>query len=283
MAFFFAPYQIRGRPGPRRARRARRRGRRRPVRVALVVPTLHVPVRCRRATSSVFHGGFLLVDLATLLVIAAVVHPRSDVGPDARVHAAALDRAALVQPLSLALPDLLRHPARPRRPAARLAAAASCASCSRSARPSSRTATSRRPIRGGAIGRYLERLRTEHGARRAAARAAARIVGVARGRSSSWSGSARASRARRASRRADPRRRRRAHAASDKGNSPTRRRSHELRAAAHDHDARTPARRSRRHRARARPHDRADKSGADDADDPAERAPARRCSRSATP
>jgi hypothetical protein len=30
---------------------------------------------------SVFRGGFLLVDLATLLVIAAVVHPRSDLGP----------------------------------------------------------------------------------------------------------------------------------------------------------------------------------------------------------
>ena len=38
----------------------------------------------RRATSSVFRGGFLLVDIATLLVIAAVVHPRSDVGPDPR-------------------------------------------------------------------------------------------------------------------------------------------------------------------------------------------------------
>ena len=28
-----------------------------------------------------FRGGFLLVDIATLLVIVAVVHPRSDIGP----------------------------------------------------------------------------------------------------------------------------------------------------------------------------------------------------------
>ena len=68
---------------------------------------------------AVFHGGFLLVDLATLLVIAAAVHPSSDVGRALGWKTAAVDRAALVQPLSLALPDLLHHPARPRHPPAR--------------------------------------------------------------------------------------------------------------------------------------------------------------------
>jgi peptidoglycan/LPS O-acetylase OafA/YrhL len=86
-AFSFAPYRIRGRPG-------------RGARVALDAagalgllillgafgvlhhfgvdgfsfPTSHTD------NLAVFHGGFLLVDLATLLVIAAVVHPSSDVG-----------------------------------------------------------------------------------------------------------------------------------------------------------------------------------------------------------
>jgi peptidoglycan/LPS O-acetylase OafA/YrhL len=80
MAFFFAPYQIRGKPG-------------RGARVALDlagVAGLAVLIWSFRtftfpqlATSdtSVFRGGFLLVDVATLFVIAAVVHPRSDVGP----------------------------------------------------------------------------------------------------------------------------------------------------------------------------------------------------------
>jgi peptidoglycan/LPS O-acetylase OafA/YrhL len=80
MAFFFAPYQIRGRPG-------------RGVRVALdatgALGMVVLLLSFRHFTfpslatsdTSVFRGGFLLVDLATLLVIAAVVHPRSDAGP----------------------------------------------------------------------------------------------------------------------------------------------------------------------------------------------------------
>jgi peptidoglycan/LPS O-acetylase OafA/YrhL len=80
MAFFFAPYQIRGRPG-------------RGVRLVLDVAGLGgmaVLLWCfahysfpnaKGADLDVFRGGFLLVDLATLVVIAAVVHPRSDVGP----------------------------------------------------------------------------------------------------------------------------------------------------------------------------------------------------------
>ena len=86
-AFFFAPYRIRGHPGPG-------------VRVALDAagalglavllesfgvlrffgldgfsfPTSHTD------NLAVFRGGFLLVDIATLLVIAAAVHPASDVG-----------------------------------------------------------------------------------------------------------------------------------------------------------------------------------------------------------
>jgi hypothetical protein len=86
-AFSFAPYRIRGVPG-------------RGVRVALDVAgafgllvllgsfgMLHrfgingfsFPTSIRD-NLAVFHGGFLLVDLATLLVIAAAVHPASDVG-----------------------------------------------------------------------------------------------------------------------------------------------------------------------------------------------------------
>ena len=82
MAFFFAPYRIRGLPGHGVRDRARPRGL---LGLAPVAArsfgvlhcsrrsTLHVP---RRADDlAVFHGGFLLVDLATLFVIAAVVHP----------------------------------------------------------------------------------------------------------------------------------------------------------------------------------------------------------------
>ncbi|MDQ1458667.1 MAG: hypothetical protein QOI08_151 [Actinomycetota bacterium] len=86
-AFSFAPYRIRGAPG-------------RGARVALDAAgafgllvllgsfgMLHrfgidgfaFPTSSRD-NLAVFHGGFLLIDLATLLVIAAAVHPASDVG-----------------------------------------------------------------------------------------------------------------------------------------------------------------------------------------------------------
>jgi peptidoglycan/LPS O-acetylase OafA/YrhL len=80
MAFFYAPYQIRGRPG-------------RGVRWVLDVVGLggllllywcfgHFSFpNVKGDDLDVFRGGFLVVDLATLLVIAAVVHPRSDMGP----------------------------------------------------------------------------------------------------------------------------------------------------------------------------------------------------------
>jgi peptidoglycan/LPS O-acetylase OafA/YrhL len=86
-AFPFAPYRIRGVPG-------------RGVRVALdlagafglflLLASFGVLHRfglngflfptSRHDNLSVFHGGFLFVDLATLLVILAAVHPASDVG-----------------------------------------------------------------------------------------------------------------------------------------------------------------------------------------------------------
>ena len=80
MAFFFAPYQIRGRPG---------RGVRAALDLVGLLGLLVLLLSFRRFTFpavsggdiSVFRGGFLLVDVATLFVIAAVVHPRSDLGP----------------------------------------------------------------------------------------------------------------------------------------------------------------------------------------------------------
>ena len=80
MAFFFAPYMIRGRPG---------RGVRGVLDLAGIAGMFGLIWSFHHfsfpgTTSSgldVFRGGFLLVDLATLLVIAAVVHPASDAGP----------------------------------------------------------------------------------------------------------------------------------------------------------------------------------------------------------
>jgi peptidoglycan/LPS O-acetylase OafA/YrhL len=86
-AFSFAPYRIRGLPG-RGARLALDAagalglvvllasfGVLRPFGInGYSFPTSHTD------NLAVFHGGFLLVDLATLLVIAAAVHPASDVG-----------------------------------------------------------------------------------------------------------------------------------------------------------------------------------------------------------
>jgi peptidoglycan/LPS O-acetylase OafA/YrhL len=79
MAFFFAPYQIRGRPG---------RGVRAALDAAGALGMLGLlwcfghytfPITTH-GDLSVFRGGFLLVDFATLFVIASVVHPRSDTG-----------------------------------------------------------------------------------------------------------------------------------------------------------------------------------------------------------
>jgi peptidoglycan/LPS O-acetylase OafA/YrhL len=80
MAFFFAPYQIRRAPG-RGARFALDLAG--VVGLAVLIWSFHTFTFPALPTSdaSVFYGGFLLVDVATLLVIAAVVHPRSDVGP----------------------------------------------------------------------------------------------------------------------------------------------------------------------------------------------------------
>src|SRR5438128_1689048 len=80
MAFFFAPYQTRGKPG---------RGVRFVLDLAGLVGMGVLLWSFRHFTfpslptsnTSVFDGGFLLVDVATVLVIASVVHPRSDVGP----------------------------------------------------------------------------------------------------------------------------------------------------------------------------------------------------------
>jgi peptidoglycan/LPS O-acetylase OafA/YrhL len=80
MAFFFAPYQIRRKPG---------RGARFALDLAglvglgVLIWSFHVFTfpSLPESNTGVFKGGFLLVDVATLLVIAAVVHPRSDLGP----------------------------------------------------------------------------------------------------------------------------------------------------------------------------------------------------------
>ena len=122
MAFFFAPYRIRGRPGRGVRAVLDVAGLARPARAALVVPALHVPDRS--PTSDLERVPRRLParrrrDAARDRGRGAPALRRR---PDPRVPAAAVDRPALVQPLPLALPDLLRHPARPRRAAARLAA-----------------------------------------------------------------------------------------------------------------------------------------------------------------
>jgi peptidoglycan/LPS O-acetylase OafA/YrhL len=80
MAFFFAPYQIRRTAG-RGARLALDLAGL--IGLAGLIWSFHVFTFPSLPTSntSVFYGGFLVVDVATLFVIAAVVHPRSDVGP----------------------------------------------------------------------------------------------------------------------------------------------------------------------------------------------------------
>ncbi len=164
MAFFFAPYQIRGRPG---------RGVRAALDAAGVLGLLVLLWTFAHFTFpvstggdvSVFRGGFLLVDLATLLVIAAVVHPRSDLGPilgcrplrwvGVRSYSLYLwhypifcvTRPGIDVPLH-GWPDL----------ALRLVLSLGAAELS--------YRYVETPIRGGAIGRYLAGIRTANGANR---------------------------------------------------------------------------------------------------------------------
>jgi peptidoglycan/LPS O-acetylase OafA/YrhL len=73
-AFAFAPYRIRGVPG---------RGARVALDLSALLGLLILFWSFRHwndANPAVFRGGFFLVDVATLLVIAAAVHPRSDTG-----------------------------------------------------------------------------------------------------------------------------------------------------------------------------------------------------------
>jgi peptidoglycan/LPS O-acetylase OafA/YrhL len=165
MAFFFAPYQIRGTPG-------------KGVRAAMDVTGLagmfillwsfsHFTYPFVQAGDlSVFRGGFLLVDVATLLVIASVVHPRSDAG---LVLGCAPLRWIGVRSYSL---YLWHYPifcvTRPGLDvplhgwellALRLVLSFGAADLS--------YRYVETPIRGGAIGRYLDRVRVERGINRA--------------------------------------------------------------------------------------------------------------------
>jgi peptidoglycan/LPS O-acetylase OafA/YrhL len=78
MAFVFAPYKIRGRPG-RGARFALDGAG--IVGIAILLWAFHsLTITAGDGNTAVFRGGFLVVDIATLLVIAAVVHPIGDLG-----------------------------------------------------------------------------------------------------------------------------------------------------------------------------------------------------------
>ena len=86
--------------------------------VGLLVIALHVlahqPVLARSSTD----GGFVLLSIATVLVVAAARPPGQPARPDpARLPAAALDRRALLRHLPLALPDHRPHLARAARTA----------------------------------------------------------------------------------------------------------------------------------------------------------------------
>ena len=160
-AFSFAPYRIRGAPG-------------RGARVALDAAGAFGLLRAARARSACCTSSASTASLPTSTPRQPRRLPRRlparrprdaarDRGrraprlrrrPRARLAAAALDRSALVQPLPLALPDLLRHPARPRHPPARhlvpldplrgLAGVRHPPRALVRARPSCRSATSRR-------------------------------------------------------------------------------------------------------------------------------------------
>ena len=98
---------------------------------------------CQSGDLSVFRGGFLLVDIATLLVIASVVHPRSDAGPCSAARRCAGSACARTASIS----GTTRSSASPGPASTFRCTAGSCSccgSCCRSAPPTSRTATSRR-------------------------------------------------------------------------------------------------------------------------------------------
>jgi len=164
MAFFFAPYQIRRKPG-RGARVALDLAG--VIGLAALIWSFHVFTFPALPTSntSVFHGGFLLVDVATLLVIAAVVHPRSDVGPllgctpmrwvGLRSYGLYLWHYPIFCVTRPGL-DIPLHGW----PLLTVRLAASFGAAELSYR------YVETPIRAGAIGRYLTRLRTERGAMR---------------------------------------------------------------------------------------------------------------------
>ena len=165
LAFFFAPYQIRGKPG-------------RGVRFAMDFAGLlgllvlfwsfgHFTYPFLQSGDlAVFRGGFLLVDLATLLVIVSVVHPRSDAGP---ILGCAPLRWIGVRSYSLYLwhypifcvtrpgLDIPLHGW----PVLALRLVLSFGAADLSYR------YVETPVRNGAIGRYLARVRVEHGGRRA--------------------------------------------------------------------------------------------------------------------
>ena len=87
-AFFFAPYRLRGLPGPGARVALDAAGAFGLLALLAMFGVLHpiigwhgfiFPVNIHDDLA-VFRGGFLLVDIATLLVVAAAVHPASDVG-----------------------------------------------------------------------------------------------------------------------------------------------------------------------------------------------------------
>jgi len=79
MAFVYAPYRIRGKVAPG-ARLALNIAAALGLIVLLITFRLYTYPVTKLDTRAVFTGGFLVVDVATLLVIAAVVHPASDAG-----------------------------------------------------------------------------------------------------------------------------------------------------------------------------------------------------------
>ena len=104
--------------------------------------SLHHRARPRSADPWLFRGGFLAVDLATIMVIAAVTHrgcarrapPRH---PDARLR-----RHPLLRAVPVPLADLRDHPRRRRQPACR-SPSSPRRWCSRWSSPRRRTASSR--------------------------------------------------------------------------------------------------------------------------------------------